>query len=89
LIKKIVAINGDIVKIEASGIWVNDELLPNSKAIYTHNGIKLSPQQLQILRLKANEYFMLGKTNTSYDSRYFGIVKAKQIAKKAILMYSW
>ena len=87
LIKKIVATSGDIIKINTFGIWVNDKLLLNSEAISIHNGIKLSPQPLQIFRLKHGEYFMLGATNSSYDSRYFGVVKAKQIVKKAIFIF--
>lgn len=87
LLKRIIAIPGDTVTISDNGINVDGICYPHSKFKLSYNGIKLLPQKKQQIRLKNEEFFVLGEGNTSFDSRYFGIVKGNQIAKKAILIF--
>lgn len=86
LLKQIVAVYKDRVTITSSGVYVNDILYPNSAALSSYHGVPLMPQMHTSFILNANEYFTLGKTPHSYDSRYYGIVKLSQIHKKAWLI---
>lgn len=86
LLKQIVAADKDRVTITPAGIYVNNTLYPNSVALNSYHGVQLMPQKYASFILNANEYFTLGKTAHSYDSRYYGIIKLSQIHKKAWLI---
>lgn len=87
LLKRIIAIPGDTVIISDNGINVGGIHYPHSKFILSYNGINLLPQKPQQIKLKKEEYFVLGNSDTSFDSRYFGVVNGNQIVKKAILIF--
>jgi type IV secretory pathway protease TraF len=86
LIKKIVAGYKDKVVISPMGVYVNNHLIPNSAAIKKFRTINLAPLTSSIINLNKDEYFVLGQTKTSYDSRYFGVINKKQIIRKAVLL---
>ena len=88
LIKRIVAEKGDKVEVTDSGILINSTLYPNSQQFAEGRGIKLYPLPIGYSHiLNDNEYFMLGKSPHSVDSRYFGIIQKKDIYRKAVLIY--
>lgn len=88
LIKQVAAIPGDTVKITSSGIVINNELQPNSKSFVKGRGINLYPLPIGYkATLQQNEYFVLGITPHSIDSRYFGIIRKDQFYKQAILIF--
>lgn len=87
LFKKVVAKEGDVIKVTDDGILINNKLMPNSLGIKTFKGILLQPLPVGYqYQLKANEYFMMGNTSHSFDSRYFGVVKESDIENEAHLI---
>jgi conjugative transfer signal peptidase TraF len=83
-LKTVVAKAGDVIQVTNDGVLVNGKLLPNSKGVQSVRGIELHPLPIGYKhRLKQNEYFMLGQTARSFDSRYFGVIKRKDILKEA------
>ena len=86
LLKRIVAISGDEVLITNDGVYINNRYYNNSKQLLQYHNINLLPQFKRRFILKKNEFFLLGDTPTSYDSRYFGVIKQSQIYKKTLLL---
>lgn len=88
LLKTIVAISGDEVRITESGILVDNKLLPNSKTETTYNSLNLLPLKTGYTHvLLHDEYWLYGGNDHSYDSRYFGIVKSNEIGNRAVLIF--
>ena len=88
LIKRIVATSGDKVEVSKAGILINGNLYINSAQFAEGRGIKLYPLPVGYSHvLAADEYFMLGSSLHSVDSRYFGVVKKSDIYRRAILIY--
>ncbi len=86
LLKRIVAMANDEVRVTQNGVEINHKLYRNSKVRLKHNNIDLLAQPLGYIHLKMNEFFVLGETPTSYDSRYFGVIKQSQIYKKVLFL---
>ena len=87
LFKKVVAKDGDIIKVTDEGILINNKLMRSSQGIETFKGISLHPLPVGYqYKLKPNEYFMMGDTSHSFDSRYFGVVKENDIENEARLI---
>lgn len=87
LIKRISAVSGDMVEVVSDGILINGVLQPNSKQYAEGRGIKLYPLPVGYHHLlAADEYFMLGNSLHSFDSRYFGMVNRKDVYRKVILI---
>lgn len=78
LIKRVVATKDDLVFVNENGIYVNGNLLENSKIFqYDSKGFPL--QMYSINRaLQEDEIFTKGDHVQSYDSRYFGSVNLKE-----------
>lgn len=88
LLKRVAAISGDEVQVSSHGIVINGILQKNSKQYKKGRGIALYPLPIgYIHKLKTHEYFMLGETTHSVDSRYFGIIKQADIYRRAFLIY--
>ena len=83
LLKQIVAIAGDRVEITREGVRVNGYLYPHSQSFNSYHMINLLPQPLGEFQLKNGEFFVLGQTTYSYDSRYFGVIHHDEIYRKA------
>ena len=87
LLKRVIAHSGDEIKFTANGVVVNDKLFANSRAVAKVKGVLLNPLPIGYQhKLKTDEYFMLGETPNSFDSRYFGVVNRKFIMNKAQLI---
>lgn len=88
LIKQVVAMMGDNIEVIESGILINGILYKDSKQFTKVREVKLYPLPIGYSHiLKDNEYFMMGDSIHSVDSRYFGIVNIKDIYSKTILIY--
>ncbi|MCX8514680.1 MAG: S26 family signal peptidase [Burkholderiales bacterium] len=86
LIKKIVARYKDKITISSRGIYINNNLIPNSVSLQSFHNISLVPLPYTTINLQKDQYFVLGQTKTSYDSRYFGVINKSQIISKAVLL---
>ena len=85
LIKRITAAKGDSIQITSAGVSINGIIYPNSKQFIQGRGVNLHPLPIGYSNvLTAGEYFMLGQSPHSVDSRYFGVVNHKDIFRKAI-----
>ncbi len=85
LLKRIVAVDGDKVEIVADGVLINGVLQINSYQFAYGNGVNLRPLPVGWSRtLKSGEYFVLGESPHSVDSRYFGLVYREDIYRRAI-----
>ena len=86
--KYIIAQKNDTVEISATqGVMVNGRVILHSIALNEYNGIYLHPLQPQKVKLRLHEFFVLGLSSHSYDSRYFGIINTNQIYRKALFLY--
>jgi len=86
LVKTIIAKTGDNVTINGVGIMVNGHMYPNSKVVERVHGVNLLPQAFGSYKLTSNQFFVLGSSKNSYDSRYFGVVYKNQIKGKALFL---
>lgn len=90
LLKKIVALDGDFVEVNHTGVYVNNALVPNSmifKFDSKGNPLEFKPFKG---RLNQDEIFVVGEHIKSYDSRYFNIIDVhkNQVKKvKAIITF--
>lgn len=88
LLKTIKAVAGDTVEVTTKGIIINGELQTNSQQFLEGRGVKLYPLPVGYKHtLTSGEYFVLGNTTHSVDSRYFGLIKKNDIYRRAILIY--
>jgi signal peptidase I len=84
LLKRIVAISGDVVHVTNDGILINSHLLKHSKAYQFIRGVALNPLPIGYNhKLATNEYFVMGESDNSYDSRYFGVIGIDNIVSRA------
>jgi conjugative transfer signal peptidase TraF len=88
LIKRVAAAKGDKVEITIAGVLINGVLFLNSKQFAEGRGVRLYPLPIGYSHvLGEDEYFMLGQSPHSVDSRYFGIVKKNDIFRRAFLIF--
>src|ERR1700736_5957109 len=75
LLKRVVALAGDVVSVSSAGVSINGQLLSNSAPLFDDEaGRPLTMAQLDHFRLGIDQAFLMGVTPTSWDSRYFGPV---------------
>ena len=77
--KKVVATQGDLVKISKEGIEVNGMLLSKTRPSTYDLLERKMPEYSMHRYLDNNEYIVASTKENSYDSRYFGIVRGEQI----------
>lgn len=82
LLKRIVAKYPSEIIFDKNGITINGILQKNSIA---DNNIP--HLDYGVVKLKPNQYFLMGETPHSYDSRYFGAVDQSQLIYKAKLLF--
>ncbi|GHS92774.1 conjugal transfer protein TraF [Planctomycetales bacterium] len=88
ILKRVVAGAGDTVSINRRGVFVSGQLLPHSVPRDADGAGRLLPRiELDGDRLRAGDVLLLGDTDKSYDSRYFGIVPARRIVARAIPLW--
>jgi signal peptidase I len=88
LIKQVAGVPGDIVEVTQPGILINNQLQLNSQSFTSAHDVNLYPLPVGYkIILRKNEYFMLGNTPHSVDSRYFGVINRNQFYKQPILIF--
>jgi len=72
LMKHVVAVPGDTVTVSAQGTYINGQLFPHSAVSTTAKGYQLF--RFGTYTLQAGQYWLLGTSPDSWDSRYIGPV---------------
>lgn len=86
VMKPIVAVPGDQVLLDMSGVWINGRLLPKSRVFDTDSqGLPIDHLPVGWSKtLAAGEYFMLANhIERSLDSRYYGTVSLPHMVGQA------
>ena len=90
LLKRVVALAGDVVSISSSGVTINGELLPNSAPLsHDEAGRPLAMAQLDHFTLGTDQAFLMGVTPSSWDSRYFGPVPLSRCSGSFVPVLTW
>ena len=80
LIKRIVGVCGDKIENRNGGIFINGE---KKGEIFKIKGLNENKNENKNIKkeesyiLRKDEFFVMGDTSTSFDSRYFGVLKKK------------
>lgn len=94
-IKRIVAVEGDMIESKNKTIYVNGKPLKEPYAQHTDTSVRpggIEPRDnFGPYIVQKNKYFVMGDNrDQSYDSRYWGSVDMKEIRGKALILYwSW
>jgi conjugative transfer signal peptidase TraF len=90
LLKRVVALAGDLVSVSSSGVSINGQLLPNSAPLsHDEAGRPLAMAQLDHFKLGSDQAFLMGMTATSWDSRYFGPVSLSRCSGSFVPVLTW
>jgi conjugative transfer signal peptidase TraF len=91
LIKQVAAVAGDVIDINKNGVWVNGQHLQNSLPREVDKSARPLPALiLRDYKLKEDEFLLMSTYSAaSFDSRYFGLIKAAQIANVVIAMFTF
>ena len=90
LLKRVVALAGDVVSVSSSGVSINGQLLPNSAPLFHDEaGRPLAMAQLDHFTLGTEQAFLMGVTPTSWDSRYFGPVSLVRCTGSFVPVLTW
>ncbi|OCS38168.1 signal peptidase I [Campylobacter fetus] len=90
LLKRVVAVNGDFVKVNKNGVFINKKLLENSTIFkFDTKGNPLKNVNINT-NLQQNEIFVMGDHEKSFDSRYFGIINTNDIKIQTVReIFTW
>src|SRR5258707_3475364 len=90
LLKRVVALAGDVVSVSSSGVSINGQLLANSAPLFHDEaGRPLAMAQLDHFSLGTDQAFLMGVTPTSWDSRYFGPVPLSRCSGSFVPVLTW
>lgn len=91
LLKQIAAVAGDTVSIDADGVRVNGQLLPNSRPLQRDGAGRPMPRLiLQERALHADELLLMSDyAPSSFDARYFGPVQRGQVHEVLRPLWTW
>jgi conjugative transfer signal peptidase TraF len=80
LMKKTLAVNGDVVAIGAGGVHINGLFLPLSSPVLTDGAGRPLPKFETSKVLGSDEFLLMADNNgSSFDGRYFGTINRTQI----------
>ena len=83
-IKRVIAVEGDRVRIDEGKVYVNGSLLDESYVPQEYADFRSYPE----IKIPPHDYFLLGDHRTSsQDSRDFGLVDQRFIYGKAVFVY--
>jgi signal peptidase I len=94
-IKRVIGVPGDVIQERDKQVFVNGVLYRNPHEV--HKDAEVFPREVNPrdnfgpVTVPANSYFMMGDNrDRSYDSRFWGFIKASDIRGKAFIKYwSW
>lgn len=82
LIKRVIGLPGDTIKLDGTNVWVDGVELNEPYITQRSN------PSAETVTVPPNDYFVMGDNRpVSEDSRYFGFVPKDYIVGKAILVY--
>lgn len=87
-VKELVAKSGDTIEINRQNeIKVNGKVVRND-GLYHARNLKMTEEQMYgTMTLKDNEFYFLGTTIKSFDSRYFGAIDYSAVTGSAYAIY--
>ena len=91
MLKKLLALPGDVVSFTDSGVVVNGDLIPNTRP-FDHDriGDPLPVIRLDNYRLLDGEaLFLSDHLPRSFDARYFGVQHMRQIVEVVVPVWTW
>lgn len=91
ILKKIVAVAGDNIEITSQGVWVNNKLLPHSRALSKDDNLRpLISDNTKYQTLTANQIWLYGTASAkSWDSRYYGPIPRTAIRAAVVPVWIW
>jgi conjugative transfer signal peptidase TraF len=90
LMKKILAIQDDVVSIGTDGVRVNGQLLPLSAPIKADGAGRPMPDYKADSVLGSTEVLVMSDSNSgSFDGRYFGPIQRSQIQGVIRPIFTW
>ena len=91
MLKKLLAVPGDIVSLTDAGVSVNGVLVQNTRPLDRDNiGDPLPVLRFENHRLRENEaLFLSDHLPRSFDARYFGIQDMRQIVEVVKPVWTW
>lgn len=91
MLKRLVAVAGDVVTIDEAGVTANGRVLKNSKPMKVDEAGRPMPVlRLQDYRLAPGEVLLMSEYSpTSFDGRYFGPIRRAQIQSVVRPVWTW
>ena len=86
IVKKVAAGPGDKVLIQGTELWINDKHADRLWLANSLEGKKAGDFDTR-LELEDGQYFLMGTTKESFDSRYWGIVQSESIIGRALPLF--
>lgn len=78
IVKNVIGVAGDIISIHNGYIFINNHMVMNSNIHQVDSHGRYLPHFQESI-IPAQQYFLLGETNDSFDSRYFGLISESDI----------
>jgi len=91
LLKRVLAISGDMVSIDKRGVFINEQHVTNSAQIKNDaDGNALPAYRLDQHTLSDQEFLLMSDINPkSFDARYFGLAKRNEITAVVRPILTW
>jgi conjugative transfer signal peptidase TraF len=91
MVKRLVAVGGDVVSIDDAGVYVNGVRLTNSKPLPVDEAGRPMPVlRLRDYRLEPDEVLLMSDYSPlSFDARYFGPISRTQIQSVVQPVWTW